>query len=264
MTNGSRPTEVGPWLIFRQQRLFPAEAERALQVFKALRIVDAPGSPTFGECCDQWVFDLVASIFGDWVRALKYFWFRETSIDGIPVAVARSGWSKQGGFEIYLRDGSQGSRLWNIFKEAGQPFGIGPGGPNWCERVESGLISYGGDTDGTTNPFEVRMGKYVDLHVPDDTVGIATLRKIAARGPKRHSLGIVLDQGAPVRPGFLWNPIFRDGKKVGDLTNCIFSYRLKKNIGFALIDSACVIGDAVQAQVAGVMQPGKLTDLPFL
>ena len=44
--------------------LFPAEAERALEVFKSLRIVDAPGSPTFGESCDQWVFDLVASIFG--------------------------------------------------------------------------------------------------------------------------------------------------------------------------------------------------------
>jgi phage terminase large subunit-like protein len=44
--------------------LFPAEAERALEVFKALRVVDAPGSPTFGECCAQWVFDLVASIFG--------------------------------------------------------------------------------------------------------------------------------------------------------------------------------------------------------
>ena len=44
--------------------LFPDEAARALEVFKALRIVDAPGSPTFGESCDQWVFDLVASIFG--------------------------------------------------------------------------------------------------------------------------------------------------------------------------------------------------------
>jgi aminomethyltransferase len=130
--------------------------------------------------------------------------------------------------------------------------------------VESGLISYGGDTDGTTNPYEVRMGKYVDLQVPDDTVGIQALRRIAAEGPKRQSLGIVLDAGEPVRPGFLWNPIFSDGRKVGDLTNCIFSYRLKKNIGFALIDSTCAIGDVVQAQVAGALQPGKLTDLPFL
>jgi phage terminase large subunit-like protein len=44
--------------------IFPDEAARALEVFKALKIVDAPGSPTFGECCAQWVFDLVASIFG--------------------------------------------------------------------------------------------------------------------------------------------------------------------------------------------------------
>ena len=44
--------------------IFPERAEEALRVFKALRIVDAPGSPTFGEACDQWVFDVVASIFG--------------------------------------------------------------------------------------------------------------------------------------------------------------------------------------------------------
>ena len=208
--------------------------------------------------------DVVAGVCGDWVRAIKYFWFRETLIDGIPVVVQLSGWSKQGGFEIYLRDGTQGTRLWDIFKEAGRPYGIGPGGPNWCERVESGLVSYGGDTDRTTNPFEVRMGKYVDLGVPDDTIGIAALRRIAAQGPRRHTLGIVLDAGDPVKPGFQWNPIYQDGRKVGDLTNCIFSYRLKKNIGFALIDRACAAGARVEAQVGGLRQPGTLTELPFI
>jgi aminomethyltransferase len=208
--------------------------------------------------------DVVASVCGDWVRSLKYFWFRETTIDGIPVIVQRSGWSKQGGFEIYLRDGTQGSRLWAIFKEAGQPYDIGPGGPNWCERVESGLISYGGDTDGTTNPFEVRMGQYVNLDVPDDTIGIAALRRIAAEGPRRHTLGIILDAGDPVRPGFLWNPLYRDGRKVGDLTNCIFSYRLRKNIGFALLSRECRVGDRIEARIAGTLQPGTLTELPFI
>lgn len=44
--------------------LFPSEAEQALEVFKSLRIADAPGQPTFGEACKPWVFDLVAAIFG--------------------------------------------------------------------------------------------------------------------------------------------------------------------------------------------------------
>jgi aminomethyltransferase len=208
--------------------------------------------------------DVVAHLCGDWVRGLKYFWFREFDLGGIPLVVARSGWSKQGGFELYLRDGSQGTKLWNLVKEAGQPWGIGPGNPNWSERVESGLISFGGDTDGQTNPYEVRMGKYVDLHVPDDTVGIQALRRISAEGPKRHSLGIILDAGDPVSPGFSWNPIYKDGVKVGDLTNCIFSIRVQKNLGFALISRDGVVGDRVQAMVGGVMQSGVLTELPFV
>lgn len=73
---------------------------------------------------------LVAAVFGNWIKELKYFWFKETQIAGIPVVVARSGWSKQGGFEIYLRDGSKGTELWNIVKAAGQPFNIGPGNPS--------------------------------------------------------------------------------------------------------------------------------------
>ena len=208
--------------------------------------------------------DVIAHLFGDWVRGLRYFWFRETELRGIPVVVARSGWSKQGGFEIYLRDGARGTELWNIVKEAGAPWGIGPGNPNWCERVESGLISYGGDTDAQTNPYEVRMGKYVDLHVGDDTIGIQALRRIHAEGPKRHSLGIVMEGGSPMEPGFGWNPVVKEGVKVGDLTNCIFSIRLQKNIGFVLISRDCVIGDQVEAVIGGVPVGGVLCALPFL
>ncbi len=207
---------------------------------------------------------VIASIFGDWVRDLKYFWFRETEIDGIPVAVARSGWSKQGGFEIYLMDGTKGTKLWNIVKEAGQPHGIGPGNPNWCERVESGLVSYGGDSDGQTNPFEVRMGKYVDLHVPDDTIGIEALRRIAAEGPKRHQLGVVLDNSEPVKAEFTWNDIDMDGARIGDMTTCVWSYRMKKNIGFALVATSAKPGDRVVVRRGAGPVEGTLSELPFL
>lgn len=207
--------------------------------------------------------DVIASIFGDWVRSLKYFWFKETTLNGIPVAVARSGWSKQGGFEIYLMDGKRGAELWNIVKEAGKAWGIGPGNPNTHERVESGLMSYGGDTDDTTNPYEVRLGKYVDLHVPDDVIGIRVLRKIKAEGPKRHQLGVVMDDEVPAGPSFIWFDILAGGAKIGSMTNIIWSYRMKKNIGFALVSVAAKAGDKVAVMRNGQPQSATLAELPF-
>ncbi len=208
--------------------------------------------------------DVVAHVMGDWVRSLKYFWFKETEIDGIPVAVQRSGWSKQGGFEIYLRDGTQGTRLWNIFKEAGQPWGIGPGSPATAERTESGLVSVGGDTDDATNPFEVRLEKYVDLDVPDDVVGIQALRKIHADGIKRHQLGLILEGGIPAPLGFRREDIRLQGAIVGMMTNCVWSPRMTANIGYALISSDVKPGATVEVMRDGGPVLARLVDLPFL
>ncbi|MCC2112215.1 MAG: glycine cleavage system protein T [Hyphomicrobiales bacterium] len=208
--------------------------------------------------------DVVAAIFGDWVRDLRYFWFRETEIAGIPVAVARSGWSKQGGFELYLMDGGKGTALWNIVSEAGKPWDIGPGNPNNCERIESGLLSWGGDSDDDTNPFEVRMDRYVDLDVPDDVVGIEALRRIARDGPRRHQLGAILVSDAPIDAPHRWLAIRRDGGKVGDLTNFVWSYRLKRNIGFALISRDCAAGDAVDIDFGDRTVAAELVELPFI
>ncbi|MBK6469029.1 MAG: glycine cleavage system protein T [Rhodobacter sp.] len=203
-------------------------------------------------------------MLGDWVRELKYFWFRETEINGIPVAVQRSGWSKQGGFEIYLKDGTKGTQLWNIFKEAGQPWGIGPGAPATPERVESGLVSVGGDTDDDTNPFEVRLEKYVDLHVPDDTIGVQALRRIKAEGIKRHQLGIVLEGDKPAPLGVRREDVMLNGARIGMMTNCVWSYRMKANIGFVLIDAAVPMGTEVAVARANGPTVGKLVDIPFL
>ena len=207
--------------------------------------------------------DVVAHVMGDWVRGLKYFWFRETEIQGIPVAVQRSGWSKQGGFEIYLKDGSQGTRLWNIFKEAGQPWGIGPGAPSSAERTESGLVSVGGDTDDATNPFEVRLGKYVDLDVADDVVGIQALRRIKADGVTRHQLGLILDGDSAAPLGFTPEVIFQGGDQVGKMTNCVWSPRMKANIGYALIAATIAPGEVVVVRRASGPVTARLVDLPF-
>ncbi len=207
--------------------------------------------------------DVVASVCGDWVRELRYFWFREAEIAGIPVLVQRSGWSKQGGFEIYLRDGSRGRELWNIFAEAGRPWDIGPGGPTTPERIESGLLNVGGDTDDATNPFEVRLGKYVDLDVGDDVVGIVALRRIHAEGPKRHQLGLVLDGDGAEPLGFRREEIRRDGRRVGEMTNCVWSFRFRRNIGYALVSTEAAAGDKVEVMRARGAVAAQLVELPF-
>ena len=208
--------------------------------------------------------DVVASVLGDWVRNLKYFWFKETELDGIPIAVQRSGWSKQGGFEIYLRDGTQGTKLWNIFKEAGQPWGIGPGAPATAERTESGLVSVGADTDDQTNPFEVRLNKYVNLDLPDTVIGIKALREIAAQGVKRHQLGLVLEGELPEPLGFHREVITHEGAFIGEMTNCVWSPRLQANIGYALIATHGRIGDTVTVARKTGPVSARLVDLPFL
>jgi len=208
--------------------------------------------------------DVVAHVLGDWVRELKYFWSRPTEIEGIPVVVQRSGYSKQGGFEIYLCDGTKGTQLWTIFKEAGQPWGIGPGSPQTPERTESGLLSVGSDTDDHTNPFEVRMERFVDLDVPDDTIGVGPLRDVKANGPQRHQLGLILEGDVPAPLGFAWEPLISGGVKVGDMTNCIWSPRMKANIGYALISRAQQVGDVVQVIRDSGPVEARLVPLPFL
>ncbi len=208
--------------------------------------------------------DVVAHVLGDWVRSIKYFWFQDSEINGIPIAVQRSGWSKQGGFEIYLKDGSKGTALWNIFKEAGQPWGIGPGAPASAERFESGLVSVGGDTDADTNPFEVRLGQYVDLDVPDDVVGIQALRRIKAEGIKRHQLGVILEGGSPAPLGVRLEDIVHRGSMIGKMTSCIWSPRMKANIGYALISSSVSAGEFVTIGRATGPVVAELVDLPFL
>lgn len=206
---------------------------------------------------------VVASIFGDWVRDLRYFWFKDTEIKGIPITLIRAGWSKQGGFELFLKDGSKGDQLWQIVKEAGKPFDIGPGYPNPSERTESGLLNYGTDTDDQTNPFEVRMGRFIDLNMEDEVIGATALRKIKKEGAKRHQLGIILEGPEETEDQSIWQNIEKDGKLVGHMTHKAWSYRMKRMIGYALVTVDVQPGDTVQVIRDTGPVSGRLCEVPF-
>jgi aminomethyltransferase len=213
--------------------------------------------------------EVVASVFGEHIRDIKFFWFIDAEVDGIPLKIARSGYSKQGGFELYLMDGSRGTDLWNIIREAGAPWQIGPGNPNPAERIEGGMLSYGGDTDDDTNPFEVRLDQYVDLDVDDEVIGIRALREIHRNGPVRQQLGITLHEDTVHDTGHaIWYDISADGQlaesTLGSMTNGIWSPRLQQFIGFALVSRTCKPGDDVVVHKEGRLMHGTLCDLPFI
>ena len=207
--------------------------------------------------------DVVASLFGDWVRDLKYFWFRETDLDGIPVLLSRSGWSKQGGFELYLRDGSRGSELYQRVKDAGKPFGIVPGAPSDIERVESGLVSYGADARYGVNPYEVGLGSFVHLQRDDEFVGKAALARIKEEGIKRRRVGFVID-GGRINGIEDWQDVMLNGELIGTITEAVYSPRLEKNIAVGML-AAEVADDAsgLRATLDGSERSVSVQALPF-
>jgi aminomethyltransferase len=208
--------------------------------------------------------DVVADLFGDWTRDIRHFWFQETTLDGIPLVLARSGWSKQGGFELYLTDPARGGDLWARVKEAGQPYGIGPGAPNQMERIESGLLSFGADTDRATNPFEVRLGAYTTRGLGGHVIGAAALDRIATTGPARHQLGVVMEGADPHPAAIDWLPVLKSNARVGSVTSAAWSPRMEANIGIALVSTSAEVGDEVMVHKPDGPVAGRLCELPFL
>ncbi len=139
---------------------------------------------------------VLADLFGEWIHDLRYFGFRQTMLGSIPVVVARSGWSKQGGYEIYLMDSASGTLLWDRVKEAGAPYGIGPGTPNYIERVESGLIP------GRMSRGDWKAGTFIDERADERAYeGLAQIFKGEAGGTTRlFSMLISEDLGVESAP----------------------------------------------------------------
>ncbi|ADE40415.1 glycine cleavage T C-terminal barrel domain-containing protein [Candidatus Puniceispirillum marinum] len=209
--------------------------------------------------------DVVRDLFGDWVNEIKYFGFRATELKGIPLVLARSGWSKQGGFELYLQDGSKGDALWDIVAEAGKPYGIGPGTPNYIERVESGLISYGADTDEMSNPFELGMDRLIDLDQPQDFVGKAALSDIKARGATRRFMGLIIDGEKFTSTNESRWPVEWNGANAGYVSASAYSPRLDANIAMAMVSVAAIeSGDKVHVLNETGRLTAKIVSLPMV
>ncbi len=208
--------------------------------------------------------DLLVSLFGEDIRTVGFFKYKRFEFQGTQQIIARSGYSRQGGFEIYLDDTALGHDLWDRVWEAGQAYNIAPGYPNLIERVEGGLFSYGNEMTRANNPLELGFGKFCKLDGSIDFVGRKALQEIAARGVSREIRGVVFS-GDSVPPCSKPWPVMVGDRQVGDITSGTWSPRLKANIGLSMIDRAFwTIGQGVEVQTPdGNLHTGKIVELPM-
>ena len=178
--------------------------------------------------------DLMARVFGDAVRDIRFFRFGMFDFQGRSLAVARSGYSKQGGFEIYVDGADIGMPLWNALFEAGRDLDVRAGCPNLIERVEGGLLSYGNDMTDDNTPHECGLGRFCDTQTAIGCIGRDALLRVAKEGPTKQVRALELD-GGPVPPcDRVWD-IEANGKRVGQVTSAAYSPDYKTNVAIGMV-----------------------------
>mmetsp|Transcript_27650 Transcript_27650/g.51330 ORF Transcript_27650/g.51330 Transcript_27650/m.51330 type:complete len:368 (+) Transcript_27650:869-1972(+) len=178
--------------------------------------------------------ELVARVFGDRVRDIRFFRFDMFQYEGRDLAIARSGYSKQGGFEIYVDGTEIGMPLWNALFAAGEDLNVRAGCPNAIERIEGGLLSYGNDMTDDNTPHECGLGRFCDTQTAIGCIGRDALLRVSKEGPVQQIRPIAID-GDPVPSCDRAWPIFGNGKKVGQVTSAAWSPDFGTNVSIGMI-----------------------------
>lgn len=134
--------------------------------------------------------DLMSRIFGEAVRDIRFFRFQSMTFKGREFNVARSGWSKQGGFEIYVDDAEVGCKLWDALFDVGEDLNVRAGCPNIIERMESSLLSYGNDMTMKHTVLESGLDHFFDLHTDAESLSGDALRAQQSQGIDRKLMGL--------------------------------------------------------------------------
>ena len=182
---------------------------------------------------------LMTQVFGDGIANIKFFRAGYFDFAHHALLISRSGYSKQGGFEIYVQHPENvdhyAEQLWDALFEQGKEFDVRPGGPNYIERIESGLLSYGNDMTIKNNPYECGLGHFCHDHRLDYCIGGKALKKISQSAQKKcmYSLSIA---GEPLRSCRESWDILYDNQAVGQVTSAIWSPDFHTNVALGMID----------------------------
>lgn len=136
--------------------------------------------------------ELMMRVFGSSVADIRFFRYQRMQYAHAEFIVARSGWSKQGGFEIYVNDVQAGQQLYDELFEKGRDLDVRPGCPNLVERMESTLLSFGNDMDSRHTVLESGLESFIDLDDDIASLSVEALRNERAAGVQRRLMGLVL------------------------------------------------------------------------
>ena len=179
---------------------------------------------------------LMERVFGPDVRDIRFFRHRRLAFKDASFIVARSGYSKQGGYEIYVEGSQHGMPLWDALFKAGEDLNVRPGCPNLIERIEGGLLSYGNDMTMENTPLECGLGKLCKPVEGLEHIGREALALEDARGPERQVRAISILGEALGHARRAW-PLTKDGERVGQVTSAAWSPDFQTNVSIGMVNA---------------------------
>jgi aminomethyltransferase len=205
---------------------------------------------------------IVSAITTANLTGLRTYAVVEGQVGGIPAIVARTGYTGEDGFEIFV-DWDRTQELWGALLEAGRGAGLEPCGLGARDtlRLEAGMPLYGNELDTATNPFEAGLGRVVKLDKEVDFVGRAALERQGREVPAKRLTGLTITGRGIARHGY---PVVREGRRTGTVTSGTHSPTLGRPIAMAYVAP----GDSEPGTILAVEirdQPvdAVVTPLPF-
>ncbi len=192
---------------------------------------------------------------------IKYYHFTDGEVAGVWARIARTGYTGEDGFEVYIAPG-EAPGIWDKILEAGAEFGIKPcglGARNTL-RLESKMALYGHEIDASINPLEADLGWIVKFD-KENFVGKAALEKQKANGLSRKLIGFEMTGRGIGRDGY---EVWLDGKPAGFVTSGGPSPTLNKNIGLCYLPvEAAEVGRTIQIMIRNQPVDAVTVPTPF-
>ncbi|HEV8490261.1 MAG TPA: glycine cleavage system aminomethyltransferase GcvT [Candidatus Limnocylindrales bacterium] len=196
------------------------------------------------------------------IGSLRYYAIAEGRVAGIPGLVARTGYTGEDGFELFV-EWSRADELWATLLEGGRTAGLVPAGLGARDtlRLEAGMPLYGNELDPTTNPYEAGLGRVVKLEKAGDFVGRAALERVSRDGPARRLVGLVVRGRGIARHGY---PVWVGDRRTGVVTSGTQSPTLGKPIAMAYVAPGdAEPGTIVDVEIREQRVSAEVVALPF-